>query len=274
MKTLKYKATGPEVYTLEELLLSLGYELDVNEYFGKDTDTAVKDFQLKHQLVVDGIVGPKTWSKLVAAQNQVTLFNDKFLSESDLKVFAQKFQVELAAVKAVNEIESSGKGFLLDGRPRILFEGHIFWKQLQSKGIDPQSLISTKTENVLYKTWTKKYYQGGKQEYDRLEKAAGLDEDDRVHDAAYEAASYGSFQIMGFHWATLGYPNVDSFVSHMYTHEKAHLEAFGKFCQVTNLMKHLQNKDWEAFAKGYNGPGYKQNKYDAKLAAAYQKYSS
>ena len=155
MKTLKYKATGPEVYTLEELLLSLGYELDVNEYFGKDTDTAVKDFQLKHQLVVDGIVGPKTWSKLVAAQNQVTLFNDKFLSESDLKVFAQKFQVELAAVKAVNEIESSGKGFLLDGRPRILFEGHIFWKQLQSKGIDPQSLISTKTENVLYKTWTK-----------------------------------------------------------------------------------------------------------------------
>ena len=112
------------------------------------------------------------------------------------------------------------------------------------------------------------------EEYDRLEKAAGLDEDDRVHDAAYEAASYGSFQIMGFHWATLGYPNVDSFVSHMYTHEKAHLEAFGKFCQVTNLMKHLQNKDWEAFAKGYNGPGYKQNKYDAKLAAAYQKYSS
>ena len=56
--------------------------------------------------------------------------------------------------------------------------------------------------NVLYKILDQKYYQGGKQEYDRLEKAAGLDEDDGVHDAAYEAASYGSFPDYGFSLAT------------------------------------------------------------------------
>ena len=133
MKTLKYRSRGNEVYTLEELLLELGYQVVVSNFFGKDTDVAVKDFQSKNNLVVDGVVGPKTWSKLIEKQQQLTLFNDKFLSEKDLQDFATKFNLELAAVKAVNEIESSGKGFLIDGRPRILFEGHIFWKQLKNK---------------------------------------------------------------------------------------------------------------------------------------------
>ena len=221
MKTLKYRSQGNEVYMLEELLLELGYEVYVSNYFGKDTDKAVRDFQSKNQLVIDGVVGPKTWSKLLEQQQQLTHFNNKFLSEEDLKEFAQQYQLELATVKAVNEIESSGKGFLIDGRPRILFEGHVFWRQLKKKGLEPSQFTSERTKNILYSKWTKKYYEGGKQEYDRLEKAAGLSDDDRVHDAAYESASYGAFQIMGFHWGFLGFPSVDSFLAHMYTHEKA-----------------------------------------------------
>lgn len=272
MKTLRYKSRGNEVYVLEELLVDLGYTVVISNYFGKDTDAAVKDFQEKNELVIDGIVGPKTWSKLLALRTQLIQFNDKFLSEQDLQDFADQYELELATVKAVNEVESSGKGFLLDGRPRILFEGHVFWRQLKKKGIDPKSLVSDKTQNILYEKWTKRHYEGGKQEYDRLEKAAGLSDDDRVHDAAYEAASYGSFQIMGFHWKLLGYSSVDAYVSHQYTHEKAHLAAFGIFCKINHLMKHLKNKNWAAFAKGYNGPGYQQNKYDKKLEKAYLKY--
>lgn len=274
MKTLRYKSRGNEVYLLEELLVDLGYEVFVSNYFGKDTDTAIRDFQKKNQLVIDGIVGPKTWAKLYAQQQHLTQFNDKFLAEEDLQNFANNYNLELAVVKAVNEVESSGKGFLLDGRPRILFEGHIFWRQLKKKGIEPKVLESDRTENVLYSKWTKKFYEGGKQEYDRLEKAAGLSDDDRVHDAAYEAASYGSFQIMGFHWQLLGYPSVDAYVAHMYTHEKAHLAAFGKFCEANGLIQHLKDKNWRAFARGYNGPGFEENKYDVKLANAYNKHKS
>ncbi|MGB0950308.1 MAG: N-acetylmuramidase family protein, partial [Marinirhabdus sp.] len=204
---------------------------------------------------------------------QIVKFNDKFLSENDLKDFAAKYNLELAAVKAVNEVESVGKGFLLDGRPRILFEGHVFWRELKKRNIDPNSLVSDRSKNVLYKNWTTKHYEGGKQEYDRMEKAAGLSDHDAVHEAAFASASYGAFQIMGFHYKTLGYPNVDSFVAHFYTHEKTHLEAFGGFCNVNNLMRHLQSKNWAAFAKGYNGPQFKKNKYDIKLANAYHKYS-
>ncbi|MCP4969126.1 MAG: DUF3380 domain-containing protein, partial [Arcobacter sp.] len=221
MKTLKYRSRGQEVHLLEEILADLGYQVYISTYFGKDTHKAVLDFQKKHNLVIDGIVGPKSWSKLIEAQNNLTRFNDKFLSEDNLIEFAKKHNLELAVVKAVNEVESNGKGFLLDGRPRILFEGHIFWKELKKRGIDPTEFVSEKTKNILYKSWTKKYYEGGKQEYDRLEKAAGMSDLDEVHDAAYSSASYGAFQIMGFNHKSLGYQNIDSYVANMYTHEKA-----------------------------------------------------
>ena len=77
---------------------------------------------------------------------------------------------------------------------------------------------------------------------------------------------------VGFHYAFLGYPSVDAYVAHMYTHEKAHLEAFGVFCDKSDLMEHLKSRNWPAFARGYNGPGFAANKYDIKLEAAYQKY--
>ncbi len=272
MKTIKYKSKGNEVFLLNEMLLNLGYNLVVLDYFSMDTHRAVLDFQKKNNLVEDGIVGAKTWSKLLEKPKEIIAFNDKFLSEQDLKDFAKKYTLELAAVKAVNEIESNGKGFLLDGRPRILFEGHVFWRELEKRNIDPKKYVNEKTENILYKSWTKKYYQGGKSEYNRLNKAAGLSDLQEVHDAAFCAASYGAFQIMGFNYKSMGYPDVDSYVAHMYTHERAHLEAFGLFCKANNLIRFLQSKNWEAFAKAYNGPGYKQNNYDTKLASAYNRY--
>lgn len=274
MKTLKYRSRGRDVFVLEELLDHLGYRISISSYFGKDTEEAVRSFQKTHGLVIDGIVGPKTWSKLIQVQNTLTLFNDKYLSEDDLIAFSEKYQLELAAVKAVNEVESSGKGFLLDGRPRILFEGHVFWKRLQVHGIDPELHESERSANVLYRKWTKTHYQGGKQEYDRLEKAAGLSDLPAFHLAAYESASYGAFQIMGYHYADLGYASVDQYVAHMYTHERAHLEAFGRYCEHHDLIRRIRSRNWEAFAKGYNGPGYKKNKYHLKLEEAYLKHRS
>ena len=274
MRTLRYRSNSPDVFVLEELLVQLGYQVHISNFFGKDTHEAVLDFQQKNSLVVDGIVGLKTWAKLIAKKEGLTKFNKKFLSEDDLKAFAEKFDVPLAAVKAVNEVESSGKGFLIDGRPRILFEGHIFWKQLKLRGLDPTSFQEERLKNVLYKSWTKKHYEGGEQEYDRLEKAAGMSDIDAVHDAAYASASYGAFQIMGFHYNSLGYSSVDSFVADMYTHESAHLDAFGMYCKVNNLIRHMQSQDWTKFALGYNGPQQAQNKYDIKLKKAFDKYNN
>jgi len=272
MKTIRHKSRGPEVNFLEQILVKLGYKVYVSNYFGKDTDNAVKDFQKKNNLVVDGIVGLKTWTKLIAAEKATLDYLDKLLSEQDLINFAKQHNIELAVIKAVNEIESNGKGFLIDGRPVILFEGHVFWRELVKRNIDPNQFVNDFTKNVLYKKWTKKHYLGGSKEYSRLEKAAGMSDLQEVHDAAYASASWGAFQIMGFHYKTLGYNSVDSFASKMYEDEGKHLEAFGKFLVANDLIKHLKSKNWAAFAKGYNGSGYKRNRYDEKLKRAYLKY--
>lgn len=278
MNTVKIGSRGPEVLFLNEILEKLGYEVYVSESFRTDTDTAIRHFQKMNNLVVDGAVGLKTWTKLIEKENQITGTTNKFLSENDLILFAGNFELELAAVKAVNEVESNGKGFLLIGKPRILFEGHVFWRELNKRNVNPASLLNPDTEDVLYENWTKKYYKGGAGEYDRLEKAASISSNPLVKEAAYCSASWGAFQIMGYHFKNLGYDSVYQYVDLMYAHEREHLNAFGKYISYYSfagkkMVEWLRQKEWGKFANGYNGSGYAQNKYDIKLQKAYEKYS-
>ena len=74
--TLRKGDGGPYVVELQTMLKKLGYGLGpygVDGKFGACTKAAVEEFQLQHRdtsgkkLVVDGIVGPKTWGALDAA---------------------------------------------------------------------------------------------------------------------------------------------------------------------------------------------------------------
>jgi len=65
---IKRGMTGPMVASLQQNLEDLGYELGtVDGAFGKNTESAVKDFQTKKGLTVDGIVGPKTLQEIDSA---------------------------------------------------------------------------------------------------------------------------------------------------------------------------------------------------------------
>ena len=64
MTTLRKGSKGDEVIKLQRLL---GFdEKDVDGIFGNYTDKAVREFQASHDLVADGIVGPKTWEALAS----------------------------------------------------------------------------------------------------------------------------------------------------------------------------------------------------------------
>lgn len=274
MQTIKLKSRGPYVSYLQELLGKLGYQIPATGFFGDLTDKAVKDFQLKNDLVSDGEVGIKTWTILIEKTKPGQTMGDKFLSEQDLKDFAQKHNLELAAVKAVNEVESNGKGFFIDGRPKILFEGHVFWAQLKNANIDPTTISNASNADVLFPRATRAHYIGGPREYDRMEKASKVSPDPKVKTAALASASWGCYQIMGYHAQKLGYASVQEFVDQMYIHERNQLEAFGRYITAFGCITHLRAKNWAAFARCYNGAGYAQNKYDIKMANAYQKFLS
>ena len=65
----------------------------------------------------------------------------KRLSEQDYTEAAEKLGVETALIKALVEVESSGRGFLEDGRPLVMFEEHVFYSELKKAGLDPEVVL-------------------------------------------------------------------------------------------------------------------------------------
>jgi hypothetical protein len=61
---LQFGNSGISVRVLQKLLAANGYAVGVDGFFGALTESAIKSFQHKRNLVADGIVGTKTWSEL------------------------------------------------------------------------------------------------------------------------------------------------------------------------------------------------------------------
>lgn len=258
--SLRPGAHGADVALMQERLQRAGYQVATTNVYDEATEQAVMALQADSNLVVDGIFGPKSFMALMGS------CQPRHLSAADLVRAADQLGVPLATVRAVNEVESRGQGFLPDGRPVILFERHVFYKQLQEHGIDPEP-VAARFPHLCSRE--RGGYQGGPAEYMRLEAAK------QIHlAAAYESASWGAFQVMGYHWQALDYPSVNDFVRRMQEDEAAHLEAFTRFiAHEPALLAALKGRKWPAFAKGYNGPDYARNLYDAKLVQAYAKYA-
>lgn len=182
----------------------------------------------------------------------------------DIKAVAEKLNVLPCAVRAVVEVESGGSGFLRDGRVKILFEGHVFWRELKKRGIDPAGLAE-EHPGILYPTWDRTRYRGGAGEWDRMAEAIGLHEE-----AALCSASWGLFQIMGHNFQECGFETVHEYVVGMQT-VQGQLAAFAAYLKARDLVRHLADLDWAAFARKYNGPGYAANRYDVKLRAAFER---
>lgn len=191
--------------------------------------------------------------------------SEKETSWEAIVEIAHKYELEPCILHAVVMVESAGSGFLPDGRPKILFEGHIFWRELQKAGLEP-ARFANRHPDIVFPKWDRRHYQGGVKEYDRLERAR------QIHDcAACNSASWGAFQLMGFNHRACGYNTVEAFVAAMHGSFKDQLAAAVSFMASGNMLASLKNKDWAGFAKRYNGPGYAQNRYDEKLRAAYEK---
>lgn len=186
-----------------------------------------------------------------------------------IEAMAMRLDLEPALLKAVVAVETNGEAFLPDGRPTILFEGHIFWKLLKEKGVKPAVLLEkdASLSRVLYAQWTTRHYAGGVKEYHRLEQAVKVDKD-----AALASASWGLFQIMGFNWNLCNVKNITTFVEAQKTIE-GQAECACAFLVSKRLVDVLRRQEWATFAKRYNGISYAVHSYDIKLEQAYLRYS-
>ncbi len=261
-QTLQHGDRGQAVAHLQKQLNKHGAALVADGIYGTATEKAVKHYQASVGLVADGIAGLKTLSTIAGEGNE------KYLRESDLAKAAKVLDVELAAIKAVNQVESLGHGFLPNGKPVILFERHVMYRQLKALDPDQVEAFAGNFPNLV--NGQPGGYAGGIQEHTRLIRASMIDAE-----CAAASCSWGLFQIMGHHAQNLGYESAQAFSAAMAKSEAEQLNAFVLFIQSDErLHSALQQKKWARFARYYNGPNYKRNCYDARLAQAYQQHST
>lgn len=86
---LKRGKSGEEVATLQRALSAAGFPVEANGRFGPETATAVKAFQEKMGLKVDGIAGPHTKSALEALRQNATAQTTMGANTPDAKTKAQ-----------------------------------------------------------------------------------------------------------------------------------------------------------------------------------------
>ncbi len=150
-------------------------------------------------------------------------------------------------------VETSGRGFLPDRRPQVLFERHEFRRRTGGAFDASHPEISGNQGG---------YGPAGAHQHNRLAIAIACD-----RRAALESASWGLGQIMGYNAALAGHGDVESLVARCCDGEDEQLLAMARFIRGRNLHDALSRGDWTAFARAYNGPGYAANQYDTKLAA-------
>lgn len=184
------------------------------------------------------------------------------LTEEDFVLVAEELGVETAAIKAVVAIEAGVgmKGFWAPGVPVINFDSKMYARYKSKAGSGDASKEETVPEGLsgyALKEWT------------QLVNARKINAR-----CANLGTFWGMFQIGGFNYKKCGCETVDEFVRLMSYSELEQLELFAAFIINGGMVADLRNKNWAAFARKYNGPGYARRGYHTKMAAAYKKYKA
>ena len=184
----------------------------------------------------------------------------KRLDDIDLPRIGARIDVGEDEMHAILDVEAAGSGFDVQGRIKMLFEPHVFYREL---GPGPKRDEAVK-QGLARARWKRDY---PKDSYPRLLAAMKID-----RDVALRSASWGLGQIMGFNCVAAGYPTAEAMVMDFLDDEENHLNAMVTFIIQAKLDRFLRARDWAGFARGYNGKGFAQNKYDEKLAKAFAKW--
>lgn len=201
---------------------------------------------------VDGKGGPATRAAIAAV---FTNTHAPAITDDQVAGFATRLGGTVKQLRSVTAVESARSGFDNSGRPKILFERHIFWRLTAGR----------------YGVTVFSNPNGGGYDldsWDKLGRACGVDPD-----AAFASASWGKFQVLGTWWHDLSYPSPIDLAYSTVGGEEGHYELFCRYIEHFGLVDELRElstnpDDCRAFAKAYNGRGYEQNNYHVKLAQA------
>ena len=180
-----------------------------------------------------------------------------------IKIVAALFNLDWVAIVAFISVETGGLGFdSKTGKIIIQFEPAWFRKKTP---FAPSGLWSVNKVDIQSKEW------------EAFNNAFSINPD-----SAMQSTSIGLGQIMGFHYARLGYKTVGE----MWDDAKKGLDRqIWQICKFIatdiKLQSALKAKDWDGVATIYNGSGYKdlaakygREPYDISMEKAFTKYET
>lgn len=132
---LKLNSVGESVKELQTKLNEIGYKLDVDGVFGGLTLDAVTSYQKANGLVTDGIVGEKTWEKLLSAvKPPIQIVNDYEAFKKDKYINVVKIRRD--TIKKIDIVIAQNKNKLetLDNmykrqlqKPIVMINGGLYF---------------------------------------------------------------------------------------------------------------------------------------------------
>lgn len=209
----------------------------------------------------DGRWGPRSKAALLA---HFANRNAPAITAADIAAASARLGCSVLQLDAVRKVEANGSGFDPAGMPKTLFERHKFHRL---------------TGGQHSPSWFSQSRWGG---YSGDANRNGVDDDwDKLSDAiatgavdaAFQACSWGAFQVMGEWWDELDYPSPYAMARGCVVSEAAHLEMLLRYIEHFSLQDELRRVSSNParcapFAAAYNGPAFAQNGYHLKIAAA------
>lgn len=163
---------------------------------------------------------------------------------------ARDLEIQPAVPKAIFSIESRLIALGENGLPLIRMEPH-WWRRLTERRTE--KIRNPRSQDVRWETF---------------ELLLSIDEE-----AAIRSTSFGLPQMMGFNHRACGFKSPQLFLEDMKSGASAQVTAFKRFVRSNRrLHQAMKDHDLKAIAHHYNGPKYRRNQYDTKLANAIERY--
>lgn len=180
----------------------------------------------------------------------------------DVAAAANVYRIDLPGVRAIMDVESKNRGFDSKGRPLILFEPHVFYRELE--GAERARAVR---EGIAYPSWGQQPYPKGQDaQYKRLSRAIAINEE-----AAFRSISVGMGQVLGENYEIAGCRSAVQMFEEAKESEANQLRHMMNFCKAKGLVPKINAHKWLQVASVYNGKG-QAHKYAGWLKAAHDRW--
>lgn len=176
------------------------------------------------------------------------------ITDQDIYDLAQELRCSPAVLEAIAKVESNGFGWFPDGRIKILWEAHWFYRLLDKHR--PDLLKEAVKKGLARKKWVSPKNGGYKNQNKTDDRYRLLQEGIDIHqEIALSSISVGKFQIMGFNHKLCGYDTATHMWVDFPDSEVNQLKAFAAFLKNKKLGPALRSEDFDRIETVYNGGG-------------------